>query len=108
MLRFTDEAKHRALEMIKEQGNKKTTGVRIRLKINGCQLDYIMNWEDALETGDQILNQDQLIIYMDPSTSDLLNDAVVEYLKTGDQEGFVIRNQSSACSTCKTTERICH
>jgi iron-sulfur cluster assembly accessory protein len=109
MIEFTEEAKVRALEILDEQGRGETTGLRIRIVKEGCTLKYEMDWEDVMQPGDRIMVKNQLIVYMDAFTCDALQNAIVDYYYQGDQEGFVILNLRSACSTCSDSAAgSCH
>ncbi|HBI02792.1 MAG TPA: hypothetical protein DDY49_02020 [Paenibacillaceae bacterium] len=109
MIEFTEEAKVRALEILDEQGSGETSGLRIRLVNEGCTLKYEMDWEEVMHPGDRIMVKNRLIVYMDAFTYDVLQNAVVDYFNKGDQEGFVIRNMKSACSTCSDSAAgTCH
>lgn len=108
MIDFTEEARERALEIIFEQGNGETSGIRICLIKEECTLRYEMDWEDFMQPGDRVIVKNGLIIYMDSFSYDALKNAVVDYYQDTDREGFIIRHMKSACSTCSDSTGTCH
>lgn len=108
MIEFSEEARERALEILAEQGNGETSGIRIRLIQENCSIRYEMDWEEAMQPGDRVIVKNNLIIYMDNFSYEALSNAVVEYIYDEGREGFIIRHMKSACSTCGDKATPCH
>ncbi|WP_035101631.1 HesB/IscA family protein [Aneurinibacillus terranovensis] len=109
MIRFTKEAIERAGEIIRLQSSDGDLGIRICARRKGCELQYKFGWEHARMPGDAVLSQENLKIYLDFESFHYLSDAIVDYFKHDNREGFVIQHQITPCSKCKVVlDTNCH
>ncbi|OIJ21247.1 hypothetical protein BKP45_00230 [Anaerobacillus alkalidiazotrophicus] len=103
MIRLSQEAEKKAKELFDHPSNKGYIGFRIKARMNGCNVNYEMTLEDIKRPGDAVVEQGFMNIFMDIDSFHMLTGAVIEYVKQGDSEGFMILQKSSPCSACKVS-----
>lgn len=101
MITITDEAVEKAKEVLAAEG-KSGWGIRVFVSGGGCcGPAYGMDIAENPETGDEVLEKNGLRLFADKESATKLVGCVVDYLKDGQHEGFVIKdpNAASSCSS---------
>ena len=99
ILKLTDQAVAR-IRALQEKSGKPDAGLRISLKEGGCAgFEYDMQWADAPSPGDDVVEQDGVKVYIDPSALLYLLGSTMDYQEDKLKSGFVFDNpnQISAC-----------
>ena len=99
ILRLTEAAVNR-IRRLREKSGKPDSGLRISLKEGGCAgYEYDMQWADAPAPGDDVVEQDGVKVYIDPSALLYLLGSTMDYREEKLKSGFVFDNpnQISAC-----------
>jgi iron-sulfur cluster assembly protein len=74
--------------------------IRVAVKGGGCSgMSYSLSIEDEFDEEDILVEYDNVKVYVDPSSSFILNDTTVDYVKTLQQQGFSFNNPN-ANTTC--------
>lgn len=100
MITITDEAAEKAKELLTAEG-KSGWGIRVFISGSGCcGPAYGMDIAEKPETGDEVHEKNGLKLFADKDTAVKLQGCVVDYLKDGDNEGFVIKDPNPpTCSS---------
>ncbi len=96
---LTDAAVNR-IRVLREKSGKPESGLRISLKEGGCAgYEYAMDWADAPQPGDEVVEQDGVRVYVDPSALLYLLGSKMDYREEKLKSGFVFDNpnQIGAC-----------
>ena len=96
---LTDAAVNR-IRTLREKSGKPESGLRISLKEGGCAgYEYAMDWADAPQPGDEVVEQDGVRVYVDPSALLYLLGSKMDYREEKLKSGFVFDNpnQVAAC-----------
>ena len=99
ILTLTDAAVNRIRELRKNSG-KPDAGLRVSLKEGGCAgYEYDMQWADEPAAGDDVVEQDGVKVYVDPSALLYVLGSTMDYQEDRLKAGFVFDNpnQVSAC-----------
>ena len=89
----------RQLKKLLENEPEDVTGVRMAVKGGGCSgLSYILDF-DRQRDGDNVLEQDDVIFYMDRKSTIYLKGIQLDFKEGLDGKGFVFQNPN-ASSTC--------
>lgn len=95
MLEFTDLAKQKVIEFIK---NANQGDLALRIKVNGNTpeggLNYAFNLEDALnkKPGDIQIDGDRFKTFIDGDSAKMLTQATVDWSVKEGKQGFLIKN----------------
>lgn len=99
MIKMTEEAGGKVKTLL-EKENKAGYGLRVYVSGGGCQgFQYGMSFEEKANEEDQIFEYYGVKLMVDPQSSMLLTEAVVDYVEGLDGAGFAIKNPK-AKSTC--------
>ncbi len=99
ILKLSDAAVAR-IRALQEKSGKPDAGLRISLKEGGCAgFEYDMQWADVPSPGDDVVEQDGVKVYIDPSALLYLLGSTMDYQEDKLKSGFVFDNpnQISAC-----------
>src|SRR5580700_6792052 len=102
MIKFTDAAVTHIKQMLMKQTNG--IGFRLSIKKTGCSgYAYVPAIIEKITEGDMHFMQDQLSVYVDPASINLLKDVCVDYV-TDSKEGlkqkrlvFINPNEKNRC-----------
>ena len=75
-------------------------GVRVGVTTTGCSgLAYLIEFVDEVNTDDEIIEQDGVVIVVDKKSSVYLDGTEVDFVREGLNEGFQFNNpnQKGAC-----------
>jgi iron-sulfur cluster assembly accessory protein len=92
VITISDIAAEKAKEVLEAEGK---SGWGLRIFIAGgscCGPAYGMDIDEQPREGDNILEKNGLKVFTDPDATNKLSGMEVDYIKDGDQEGFVIKN----------------
>lgn len=107
---ISDAAAEKAKEILNAEG-KPSWGLRIYSVDGGCcgGQSFGMNLEEKSAEGDEIIEKNGLNIFIDKNTFQKMDEMTVDYIKSGDQEGFAVTGgKQSACgSGCSTEGSSC-
>ena len=68
-------------------------GVRLGVRTTGCSgLSYVLEFVDATEVGDEIIEFDDIKLVIDPKSLLYLDGTELDYVKEGLNEGFEFKN----------------
>jgi iron-sulfur cluster assembly protein len=82
----------RVRELIDKRG-KPTFGIRIGVRSKGCSgLSYTIEYADARGVGDEMIEQDDVRILIDPKASLFIFGTEMDFVEEKLQSGFVFRN----------------
>ena len=88
----TPAAVERVRELIDKRG-KPTFGIRIGVRSKGCSgLSYTIEYADARGVGDEMIEQDDVRILIDPKASLFIFGTEMDFVEEKLQSGFVFRN----------------
>ena len=74
--------------------------VRVGVVGGGCSgMSYALNIETEIDEEDIRLDYEEANIYLDPYSSEILKDTIVDYITTLQQQGFKFMNPN-ANTTC--------
>jgi iron-sulfur cluster insertion protein len=99
MITLTETAGAKVKSLL-ESENKQNYGLRVYVSGGGCHgFQYGMSFEEKANEDDQVLEYHGVKLFLDPQSSMLLNEAVVDYVEGLEGAGFAIKNPQ-AKSTC--------
>ena len=80
-------------QMVKHLENRSTgVGVRLGVRTTGCSgLSYVLEFADALDKDDVIMQCGDMQILIDPKSLVYLDGTELDYVKEGLNEGFQFR-----------------
>ncbi len=85
--------------LLTEQNPESKTGVRLAVKGGGCSgFSYVLDFDTKRE-GDNTLEQDGVLFYMDRKSTIYLKGIVLDYRSGLQGKGFVFQNPN-ATNTC--------
>ena len=99
ILKLTDAAVAR-IRALREKSGKAGAGLRVSLKEGGCAgYEYDMQWAEEPKPGDDVVEQDGVKVFIDPSALLYLLGSTMDYQEDKLKAGFVFDNpnQISAC-----------
>ena len=68
-------------------------GIRVGTRTTGCSgLAYVLEYVDHPESTDIIIDSDGFKIVVDPKSSPILQDLIIDYVRNGLNEGFEFSN----------------
>jgi len=99
MLTLTDQAVAKLKELLAEQDDPSLC-LRVFITKGGCDgFSYGMTFDNAPDTGDEVLERGGVRVLVDQTSSQLLAGAEIDYVTSVTATGFAIRNPN-AVSTC--------
>jgi iron-sulfur cluster insertion protein len=99
MITLTETAGTKVKNLL-ETESKQNYGLRVFVSGGGCQgFQYGMSFEEKANEDDQVLEYHGVKLIVDPQSSMLLHEAVVDYVEGLEGAGFAIKNPK-AKSTC--------
>jgi len=98
-IQVTSSAIKRVKALLTKRGNAK---LRISVESGGCSgMQYKYEFVQEIEEGDQVINQDGIVILIDPISREFLKGSIVDYVQNLGSAYFEIRNpQASAKCGC--------
>jgi len=95
MISFTQTAIERLNDVIESHEN-----VRVAVMGGGCSgMSYSLAIDAEADEDDILITLDSVNVYVDPHSAAILEETVIDYVKTLQTEGFVFNNQK-ANTTC--------
>ncbi|MBC6497909.1 MAG: iron-sulfur cluster assembly accessory protein [Alphaproteobacteria bacterium GM7ARS4] len=92
MIHVTESAVARVKEMIRGRG-KPTAGLRLGVSSRGCSgLSYVLEYANTPPAGDDVLEVDGVMLYIDPKAVMFLIGTEMDYVEDDLESGFVFRN----------------
>ena len=99
MLQVTEKAKQKVVEIIVTE-NKGAQALRVQVMGGGCSgFQYGLTFADAAGPTDTVIDCGTFKVYIDPVSSQYLDNATVDYIDGLNGSGFKIENPE-AKSTC--------
>ncbi len=99
MLQVTDKAKAKVTEILTQE-NKAGQGLRVQVMGGGCSgFQYGLTFAESSGPADLVVDCGDFKVYIDPVSSQYLDNATVDYLDGLNGSGFKIENPE-AKSTC--------
>lgn len=101
MIKVSDQAKEKAILLMKEDGfNPDTDFIRVGVKSGGCSgLEYVLKFDNKKEDSDQIFEDNDIKIVIDKKSILYLAGTTLEYSGGLNGKGFVFNNPNAA-RTC--------
>jgi iron-sulfur cluster assembly protein len=102
------EITEQALEKIKDhsKSDKENTFLRLGVAGAGCQgMSYVIKWDNVKNPEkDLVFNFNNIEVIIDNKSIKILNNCVLDYVKTLKSQSFVIKNpnQKSSCGCGKS------
>lgn len=88
---LTEAAAKRVNSYLETRG--KGVGLRLGVTKTGCSgYSYVINYADAVETGDVVFEDRGVTIVVDPEALALIDGTQVDFVKNGLNEAFSFRN----------------
>lgn len=88
---LTDAAADRIKSFIQRRG--RGIGLRVGVRKTGCSgLAYVVDYADAIESGDAVFEDKGVKVVINPSSLAYLDGAVVDFAREGFNEGFRFSN----------------
>ena len=108
MITLTETAAKKVADLRLEEG-KPEWGLRIRVVGGGCSgMSYELGWEDAETTGDNVIEQSGVKVYVDQASAPYLTGCEIDYVDNNMLgAGFAIKNPNvkSSCG-CGQSHRF--
>lgn len=95
---MTDVAKSHIAKQIQHRGN--ALGIRVGVKTAGCSgLSYVLEFVDQADDADQVFDQGDFSLFVDPKSLVYLDGTELDFVKEGLNEGFEFNNPNvkNAC-----------
>jgi iron-sulfur cluster assembly protein len=91
MITLTEAAIKKIKTMIARRGSG--VGIRVGVKTTGCSgLAYVLEYVDAAQPGDQLVNCNGCEVYIDPKSCPYLQGMTIDFVRNGLNEGFEFKN----------------
>ena len=95
---LTAQAVGRVKSLLEEEG-KGNLGLRLYVEGGGCHgFQYGMNFDEKPGDGDEVIETDGIVIFIDPMSLNYLKGSVVDYTDNMIGGGFDIKNPNAASS----------
>jgi iron-sulfur cluster insertion protein len=108
MIVLTETAAKKVSDLRLEEG-KPEWGLRVRVVGGGCSgMSYELGWEDAEATGDNVIEQSGVKVYVDQLSASYLEGSEIDYVENNMMgAGFAIKNPNvkSSCG-CGQSHRF--
>ncbi len=89
---LTDEAANQVKKLLNSRG-KESLGIRIGVKSGGCSgLKYFVEYADAKNQFDEVINQKGVTIFIDPKALMYLLGTEMNYVEEQFKSGFTFTN----------------
>ena len=90
-LSLTDRAAEQVLSYLRERG--RGLGIRVIVEPSECSgMAYRLVFADEEEAGDEVFESHGARIYVDPKSLLWLEGTTIDFVKMGDESGFVFSN----------------
>jgi len=74
----------------------KGVGIRVGVKTTGCSgLSYVLEFVDGVEDEDEVFNQGDFSLVIDPKSLAYLDGTEMDFVKEGLNEGFEFNNPNA-------------
>ncbi|MEP3275069.1 MAG: Fe-S cluster assembly scaffold SufA [Stappiaceae bacterium] len=106
VISLTDAAAERVRSLMAEADHE-ISGLRVGVKNGGCAgMEYTMEYVDEVNPGDDVVEDKDVRIYIDPKAVLFLLGTEMDYEETTLSSGFVFNNpnQTSACGCGESVE----
>ena len=88
---LTESAANRVRAFLAARGHG--IGLRLGVRKTGCSgFAYVINYADAQEPNDVVFEDRGVRVFVDPSSLELIDGTVVDFVKQGLNEAFRFRN----------------
>lgn len=88
------------LKSIMEKQKRENYGLRIYLAGFTCRgPSFGLEFEEKAMEGDEVIESNGIILYLDQAIRESLKDAKLDYIVTPEARGFIIVNASSFCDS---------
>ena len=88
---ISDSAAQRVSAFLNHRG--KGLGLRLGVRTSGCSgMAYVLEFVDEVDTHDQMFEQFDVKVFVDPKSSVYLEGLEMDYVKNGLNEGFEFNN----------------
>jgi iron-sulfur cluster insertion protein len=108
MIMLTETAAKKVADLRLEEG-KPEWGLRVRVVGGGCSgMSYELGWEDTETSGDNVLEQSGVKVYVDQLSASYLEGSEIDYVENNMMgAGFAIKNPNvkSSCG-CGQSHRF--
>jgi iron-sulfur cluster assembly accessory protein len=104
MIHLTDSALDAVRSAI-AKADEPVGGLRIMVKSGGCAgFKYMMGLANQAEPDDQVIEHDDVTLFVDGSSHDLLNGTTIDFVVALEGSGFIFDNPNaqSSCSCGKS------
>lgn len=92
VMSLTDEAANQVKKLLNSRG-KESLGIRIGVKSGGCSgLKYFVEYADAKNQFDEVINQKGVTIFIDPKALMYLLGTEMNYVEEQFKSGFTFTN----------------
>ena len=90
MITLTEAATNKIKKLLSTRGG---VGIRLGVRTTGCSgLAYVLEYVDKPTPDDQCFNCQGCSLFLDPKSSVYLTGMIVDYVRSGLNEGFEFRN----------------
>jgi iron-sulfur cluster assembly protein len=84
-------------KFIEENGNSDESGLRVAVLPGGCSgFQYGLNIEDAPEEDDEVMEMEELKLFIDPFSAQYLEGVEIDYVTTMMGSGFTFKNPNAS------------
>ncbi|MBX2809531.1 MAG: iron-sulfur cluster assembly protein IscA [Cellvibrionaceae bacterium] len=95
---MTASARQHIAQQLQQRGNG--VGIRVGIKTAGCSgLSYVLEFVDVVDADDQVFDQGEFSLIVDPKSLVYLAGTELDFVKEGLNEGFQFNNPNvkNAC-----------
>lgn len=104
MLTISDAASEKIKEVLKAEG-KEGWGIRLYMAGGGCCTSYGIDLAEQATEGDETIEKNGAKVFVDKQTIEAVGDMTVDFVDTGEQQGFVLTGGKSSCGPgCSSCE----
>jgi iron-sulfur cluster assembly protein len=97
MIQLTEKAVKAVSRFVRSE--KEAKGLRLRVTGGGCAgFQYEMQLESDASSGDTVVEQGGVKLYVDPESAVLLNGLTIDFVDTMLESGFTFHNPNAASS----------
>ena len=96
-MEITESAVQEFKKMLSESSPGQNAGIRFFVSGGGCCASYSLDILENGEPGDELIEKEELKIYVQPEAYEGLSTATIDFTESGEDAGFSIKGLPSCC-----------
>lgn len=99
MIKLTEQAAEKVNQFLQDEPDAEEIALRVAVQAGGCAgFRYALFFDDRQLDGDEVEEQNGVLIRVDKMSSPYLDGAVIDWKETLEASGFAIENPNSSGS----------